>query len=248
MEEKNADRRCRIFGHDCPVFYVAEPLTETKELRRITRLVPRPIQFRVLKRDNQICGSCGKSVGDDQVHFDHIIPWAKGGPTEEHNIILLCSKCNQKKGAAFEKTYLVRDLGEHTAENVDLVFLEHLLQLLQDSHAWKRRAGDLPGAAGIGRIIGSRCRGRFEESLRRIVDDVYAFFEGPPPEETKPTVFRALRLRWGFEDGEVTYLSDSAKAYGVALDALMAAEKSLIHRLGWNLKVTAKQLEQWRRR
>jgi len=26
------ERSCRIFGHHCPVFYVAEPFTETKEL------------------------------------------------------------------------------------------------------------------------------------------------------------------------------------------------------------------------
>ena len=32
-------KSCRIFGHDCPVFYVAEPITETKELRRITRSI-----------------------------------------------------------------------------------------------------------------------------------------------------------------------------------------------------------------
>jgi hypothetical protein len=45
LKVENDDQSCRIFGHDCPVFYVAEPLTETKELRRISRSIPRTIQF-----------------------------------------------------------------------------------------------------------------------------------------------------------------------------------------------------------
>ncbi|MFL6351651.1 MAG: hypothetical protein ACJ74Z_07350 [Bryobacteraceae bacterium] len=53
------ERACRIFGHDCPVFHVAEPLTETRELRNVSRSIPSEVQFRVLKRENQICRECG---------------------------------------------------------------------------------------------------------------------------------------------------------------------------------------------
>ncbi len=84
------EKSCRIFGHDCPVFSMAEPLTETKELRNIKRDIPRPTQFRVLKRENQICVVCGKPVKDDEIEFDHIIPWSKGGSSDEHNVRLLC--------------------------------------------------------------------------------------------------------------------------------------------------------------
>ena len=35
LKQIQDDKSCRIFGHDCPVFFVAEPLTETKELRNI---------------------------------------------------------------------------------------------------------------------------------------------------------------------------------------------------------------------
>src|ERR1700682_2630558 len=104
------ERSCRIFGHHCPVFYVAEPLTETRELRNISRHIPRPVQFRVLKRDNQICALCRKPVLDEDIHFDHIIPWAKGGPTEEHNLRLLCGPCNQKRGSGFEAEYLIQSV------------------------------------------------------------------------------------------------------------------------------------------
>src|SRR5206468_6967300 len=89
------DKSCRIFGHDCPVFHVAEPLTETRELRNISRSIPRIVQFRVLKRENQICRQCGKSVQDGEVEFDHVIPWSKGGSSDESNVRLLCSRCNR---------------------------------------------------------------------------------------------------------------------------------------------------------
>ncbi|MCO5203453.1 MAG: HNH endonuclease [Anaerolineae bacterium] len=84
--DDNDPRRCRVFGHLCPVFFVAEPLTETKELRNISRSISRPTQFRVLKRENQICRKCGQPVADDDIHFDHIIPWSKGGSSNENNI------------------------------------------------------------------------------------------------------------------------------------------------------------------
>ena len=106
LPETDTHRSCRIFGHECPVFSVAEPLTETKELRNIRRHIPRPIQFKVLKRENQVCRSCGMPVADNDIHFDHIIPWSKGGPTEENNIQLLCGTCNRKKSAKFEKEFL----------------------------------------------------------------------------------------------------------------------------------------------
>ncbi len=37
------EKECSVFGHLCPVFFVNEPLTETKELRRIGRKISRHI-------------------------------------------------------------------------------------------------------------------------------------------------------------------------------------------------------------
>jgi 5-methylcytosine-specific restriction endonuclease McrA len=34
---------------------------------------------------------------DNEVEFDHIIPIAKGGSSEEHNIRLTCDDCNADK-------------------------------------------------------------------------------------------------------------------------------------------------------
>src|SRR5512145_51685 len=69
-KEKSDYKSCRIFGHDCPVYYVAEPLTETKELRNISRTIPRSVQFKALKCENQICSECGHATKDEEVEFD----------------------------------------------------------------------------------------------------------------------------------------------------------------------------------
>jgi hypothetical protein len=59
------DEKARsVFGHYCPVFFVNEPLTETQELRRIGRHIPRQIMLRVVRRDKKQCQSCGKVLRD----------------------------------------------------------------------------------------------------------------------------------------------------------------------------------------
>jgi hypothetical protein len=95
-------KSCNIFGHDCPVFYSNEPLTETGRLRKITRTVPRSMFLRVVRRDNQTCQVCGRILKEDEIQIDHIIPFSEGGPTEESNLRVLCVDCNRKRGASVE--------------------------------------------------------------------------------------------------------------------------------------------------
>jgi hypothetical protein len=94
-----AEASCNIFGHICPVFFVAESLTETKDLRRRGRYISFAVKMRVVRRDNHTCQECGIHLRDDEVEFDHIIPVSKGGSSEEHNIRLTCYDCNRDKSA-----------------------------------------------------------------------------------------------------------------------------------------------------
>jgi 5-methylcytosine-specific restriction endonuclease McrA len=41
-------------------------------------------------------------VTGDDIHFDHITPWAKGGETVLENIQVLCAKHNLAKGDVYE--------------------------------------------------------------------------------------------------------------------------------------------------
>jgi hypothetical protein len=240
------ERSCRIFGHHCPVFYVAEPLTETKELRNISRHIPRPMQFRVLKRDNQICALCKKSVLDDDIHFDHIIPWAKGGPTEEYNLRLLCGPCNQKRGTQFEADYLIDSLRDHVVEPVDSDFIKLVMGFLADAHMWRNTAGHLPSAADICKMMKVRKVTRAEEIFAQMLIDLEAFFVGEPPKEIAKATFRALRRRWGFEDGTVHRLREVADT-NVSLADILKVEQELVRRLGWPVKNLPGDNRKWER-
>lgn len=60
-----------------------------------TRLIPTEIKIAVWKRDSGKCSRCGSKVN---LHFDHILPFSKGGTSlSEKNIQLLCARCNLAK-------------------------------------------------------------------------------------------------------------------------------------------------------
>jgi hypothetical protein len=96
------DASCNIFGHICPVFFVAEPSTETKDTRRSGRYIPRDILLKVVRRDRQICQECNQNVPDTQIEIDHIIPESKGGPVSVENLRVLCKNCNRTKNNSLE--------------------------------------------------------------------------------------------------------------------------------------------------
>lgn len=64
------------------------------------RLIPTAVKLEVWKRDG---GKCTKCYATEDLHFDHIIPWSKGGSsTTADNIQLLCSRHNLEKHTAIE--------------------------------------------------------------------------------------------------------------------------------------------------
>jgi hypothetical protein len=60
-----------------------------------TRLIPASVKLEVWKRDKGRCVICGST---DNLHFDHIIPYSKGGSSlVAENIQLLCARHNLEK-------------------------------------------------------------------------------------------------------------------------------------------------------
>jgi hypothetical protein len=61
-----------------------------------TRAIPQDVKIEVAARDGGRCRQCGSNK---ELHFDHVIPWSKGGANTADNIQLLCGTCNRRKGA-----------------------------------------------------------------------------------------------------------------------------------------------------
>lgn len=56
------------------------------------------LKVQVLMRDGNKCRLCGITVTGDNIHFDHIKPWSKGGETVLENLQVLCAVHNLAKG------------------------------------------------------------------------------------------------------------------------------------------------------
>lgn len=65
-----------------------------------TRQIPGKVKLAVFKRDLGACTKCGSK---DNLHFDHILPYSKGGTSlSESNIQLLCARHNLQKSALLD--------------------------------------------------------------------------------------------------------------------------------------------------
>jgi hypothetical protein len=70
----------------------AKPVRINAERRR---LIPTHVKLEVWKRDGGKCSICG---AHDELHFDHIVPFAKGGTSlTAANVQLLCARHNIEK-------------------------------------------------------------------------------------------------------------------------------------------------------
>lgn len=62
--------------------------------RRASRYISDEVKAVVSARDKFRCKQCGRKDG---LEFDHIVPFSKGGGSEETNVQLLCGRCNRRK-------------------------------------------------------------------------------------------------------------------------------------------------------
>lgn len=245
LADEGDSRGCRIFGHVCPVFQVAEPLTETRLVRNVSRTIPRPTQFRVLKRENQICRKCGHPVQDGDIHFDHIIPWSKGGSSDENNIQLLCSSCNRKKSDAFEKEHLVTSFVEHVSEPNSDTALEFFDFVVGYAHDFHESEGRYPQSQDFANDLN---RGRLteaEEEAAELIAALEEFFSQPRPRDITARIYKALRERWGFSD-HVTYTMRSVcDYYEIDPKDFLVEEVLLLTRLGLNVRMDEAGAKRW---
>lgn len=70
-----------------------ESNVETSDKRQ-REPIPEEVRFEVWRRDEGKCVQCGSK---ENLEFDHIIPFSKGGANTARNLQLLCQNCNRKK-------------------------------------------------------------------------------------------------------------------------------------------------------
>ncbi len=81
----------------------ASAKTKVEPFRHKTkRDISEKLKVRVLIRDGNKCRLCGVTVTGENIHFDHIKPWSKGGETVLDNIQVLCAKHNLAKSDFYE--------------------------------------------------------------------------------------------------------------------------------------------------
>ncbi|MFH1032231.1 MAG: HNH endonuclease signature motif containing protein [Chloroflexota bacterium] len=95
-QEKSGSRK--VFKFKLELTSEIQPKKKTKdewiELEH-NRMIPPEIKLEVWKRDKGKCVKCGSA---DNLHFDHIIPFSKGGSSlTVDNIQLLCARYNIAK-------------------------------------------------------------------------------------------------------------------------------------------------------
>lgn len=80
---------CKFFLRPAKVSRKNEPIL------KITRAIPTEVKVEVWKRDEGKCVICGKK---DNLHFDHDVPYSKGGSSiTAKNVRLLCARHNLEK-------------------------------------------------------------------------------------------------------------------------------------------------------
>lgn len=104
-EQQHLDRRVR----DLDDYYIITrqrvgrrtlyTLDSLRPVPRIRDKINKTTRYRILQRDGHRCQSCGRTAIADGVrlHVDHKIPRSWGGSSDDENLWVLCSECNEGK-------------------------------------------------------------------------------------------------------------------------------------------------------
>lgn len=76
-----------------------DSLAGTPLRKEATRVIPSAVKKEVWVRDGGKCVLCG---ADDEIHYDHELPFSRGGSSTVDNVRILCAQHNLEKGARIE--------------------------------------------------------------------------------------------------------------------------------------------------
>ena len=94
--EEDGRRVFKFYLHPTDVVHSVTDLEEYKH----ERMIPTSVKVEVWRRDHGKCRECGATTG---LHYDHILPYSKGGRSDDsRNVQLLCARHNLQKGAKIQ--------------------------------------------------------------------------------------------------------------------------------------------------
>jgi HNH endonuclease len=89
------DGQRRVFKFELRLIPGGESFSSDPTGSENDRVIPSPVKLEVWKRDKGCCVKCGSK---ENLHFDHIIPYSRGGSSKKsENIQILCGKHNLAK-------------------------------------------------------------------------------------------------------------------------------------------------------
>lgn len=107
--------------------------------------VSQVLRKHIAARARHRCGYCltSEAIVGTRMEIEHIVPLALGGPTEEANLWLACSTCNEHKGSR------IAALDPHTGERVPL--FSPRKHTWSEHFVWSREGTHIHGRTSIGR-------------------------------------------------------------------------------------------------
>lgn len=150
------------------------------------------VRFCILRRDGFTCRYCGRRPPDVVLHVDHMVPVARGGTSDEDNLITACRRCNLGKSIAdaFDDRAFERGLAR--LRRFEALLAEHGLDEFERHDVVSQAFGDRDSAllliSTVRRIFGyegpdaERCRESIrlcEEADREIQSSATGAISGP---------------------------------------------------------------------
>lgn len=122
--------------------------------------IPQAIRERVAAEAQYRCGYCQtqQAVIGIPLHIEHIIPEAAGGSSEEENLWLACSLCNNYKGT---QTHALDPASQET-----LPLFNPRTQIWHDHFAWSADSTEIIGLTPTGRATVSALKMNQPSMLR----------------------------------------------------------------------------------
>lgn len=233
---EDSEYTCRVFGHICPVFKVAEPFTETIDQRNIGRNIPNQIKMKVNRRDNFVCQKCRKNVTDEEVNYDHIIPFSKGGPTDVSNIRILCEACNKSRGNSYEEEFLIINSRELYGDPIkldynlfeDLFVLQTIYLFISDMFNEKEEVKN------FFLLVIKTDDVETDFFMWNIIEEINVLLTKKAFTPIKKKL-ELMRYRWGLRDNQIHNIEEIRFKYQVKLEYCFEVEEMLFRQLGFVL-------------